>query len=86
MRGEFARYGLARQRHLVGWLQLMGACGLLAGKQVPWLGQLAAAGLALLMLLGAGVRIRIKDSFLKSLPALGYMALNTYLCVAAFHS
>ena len=45
---------------------------------------LAAAGLALLMLLGVGVRIKIRDSFLQTLPALGYLALNAYLCVAAF--
>jgi hypothetical protein len=84
MRGEFARYGLSRQRRLVGLLQIMGACGLLAGKQLPWLGQLAAAGLALLMLLGVGVRIKISDSFLQTVPALGYLALNVYLWVAAF--
>lgn len=84
MRGEFARYGLARQRHLVGLLQIMGACGLLAGIRLPGIGQLAAAGLALLMLLGVGVRIKIKDSFLQTLPAMSYLALNIYLCLAAF--
>lgn len=84
MRGEFARYGLASQRHLVGLLQIMGACGLAAGKQMPWLGQLASAGLALLMLLGVGVRIKINDTLLQTLPALGYLIINGYLCVAAF--
>ena len=84
MRGEFARYGLSSQRHFVGLLQIMGACGLIAGTQIPWLGQLAAAGLALLMLVGVGVRIRIKDGFLQTLPALGYLALSVYLYLAAF--
>ena len=84
MRGEFVRYGLASQRHIVGVLQLLGACGLLAGRQLPWLGQLAAVGLALLMLLGVGVRIKIKDTLLQTIPALVYLALNAYLSVAAF--
>ena len=74
MRGEFARYGLPRHRHLVGLLEILGAGGLLAGQRLPWLGQLAAAGLALLMVLGVGVRIRIKDSLLQTLPALAYLA------------
>lgn len=84
MRGEFVRYGLTGQRHLVGMLQIVGACGLIAGQQFPWVGQLAATGLALLMLLGVGVRIKISDTLLQTLPALGYLALNGYLCVAAF--
>lgn len=84
MRGEFARYGLASQRRLVGALQILGACGLLTGRELPWLGQLAAACLALLMLLGVGVRIKIKDTLVETLPALGYLALNAYLCFAAF--
>ena len=84
MRSEFARYGLANQRNLVGFLQIMGACGLLVGKQDEWIGQLAAGGLALMMLVGVGVRIKIKDTFIQTLPALGYLALNAYLCVTAF--
>jgi hypothetical protein len=84
MRSEFVRYGMPNQRNVVGLLQIMAACGLLAGTQVPWLGQSAAAGLALMMLVGVGVRIKIKDTFSQTLPALGYLALNTYLCIAAF--
>lgn len=81
---EFNRYGLARFRRLVGALQLAGAVGLLAGLHTPWVGQLAAAGLALLMLLGVGVRIKIKDTALQTLPAFAYMLLNAYLAIAVF--
>lgn len=84
MKREFARYRLARFRKTVGALQLAGAAGLLAGFLVPPLGQLAAAGLALLMLLGVGVRIRIKDTALQTLPAFAYMLLNAYLAIAVF--
>ncbi len=81
---EFRRYGLSAWRPLVGVLQLAGATGLLAGFLVPLIGQAASAGLALLMLLGVGVRIRIHDTFLQALPALCYMALNAYLFATAF--
>lgn len=84
MRGEFARYGLSNQRYFVGILQMAGGCGLLVGNYLPWIGQLAAGGLTLLMLLGVGVRIKIKDTFIQTTPALAYFVLNLYLCVAAF--
>jgi hypothetical protein len=37
-----------------------------------------------MMLVGVGVRIRIKDSLIQTAPALFYMALNAYLSLAAF--
>jgi hypothetical protein len=55
-----------------------------AGMLEPWVGRAAAAGLALMMLVAVGVRIRIKDTLIQTAPALLYMALNAYLCVAGF--
>ncbi len=84
MQQEYARYGLTRFRNLVGGLQLLGAVGLLVGLHQPWAGLMGSGGLALLMMLGVGVRIKIKDSLLQTLPAFAYMILNAYLCGAAF--
>ena len=84
MQEEYARYGLKKFRSLVGILQLLGAAGLLVGFSQPWAGQSAAGGLALLMLLGVGVRIKIKDTPSQTLPAFAYMVLNAYLGWAAF--
>ena len=84
LKGEFRRYQLSAQCQLVGALQCAAALGLLAGFEMPWLGQAAAGGLALMMLVALGVRIRIRDSFGQMLPALGYLALNAYLCIAGF--
>ena len=84
MKREFDRYGLGSQRTLVGGLQLCAAIGLLAGLNQPWMGRAAAAGLALMMLVAVGVRIKIKDTLPKTIPALIYLALNTYLSLAAF--
>lgn len=84
LKREFERYGFGAQRALTGGLQLCAALGLLAGLSQPWIGRAAAAGLALMMLVAVGVRIRIKDTLLQTTPALFYLALNAYLCVAAF--
>jgi len=84
MKREFERYRLGAWRTLIGALQLSAAIGLLAGLSEPWLGRSAAAGLALMMLAGVGVRIQIKDSLSQMVPALFYLALNAYLCAAAF--
>jgi len=50
----------------------------------PWMGRSAAAGLALMMLVAVGVRIRIKDSLAQTTPAFFYLLLNAYLCWMAF--
>lgn len=84
LRQEFRRYQLGAQCRLVGVLQCLAALGLIAGFWMPSLGQAAAAGLALMMLFALGVRIRIRDRFAQMLPAMGYLALNTYLCAAGF--
>lgn len=81
---EFRRYQLATQCRPVGILQCAAALGLIGGFFLPWAGQAAAGGLALMMLVALGVRIRIRDRFVQMLPALGYLALNAYLCVAGF--
>ena len=84
LKREFDRYRFGSQRALIGGLQLCAGLGLLAGLSQPWIGRAAAAGLALMMLVAVGVRIKIKDSLLKTAPALFYLVLNTYLCLAAF--
>ncbi len=84
MKQEFLRYRLGSQRLLVGALQCSAGIGLLAGMSRPWIGQAAAGGLALMMLLAVGVRIRIGDTGRQMIPALFYLVLNAYLCVAGF--
>jgi hypothetical protein len=77
---EFRRFGLPdSQRILTGVLQLMGAAGLIAGPIMPALGLLSSAGLALMMLIAFGVRIRIKDGLAQSAPSLAFMIINGYL-------
>ena len=81
MRLEFARYRLDRWRSTVGIFQLLGAIGLLVGLWLPWGALLSAGGLALMMFLGVFVRVRLRDSFLQTLPALFYLLLNAWLLI-----
>jgi intracellular septation protein A len=84
MKSEFIRYGYDGQRALTGVLQLLGATGLLVGYWFsPFLAASAAAGLGMMMVFGFGVRLKIKDSFLQTLPALIYAVLN--LCLVAYY-
>lgn len=79
MQSEFKRFGLERLRTLTGLLEVLGGVGLLVG--LKWLLALwvSSGGLSLLMMAGLGVRIKIGDGWLLSLPALTLMILNAYI-------
>ena len=87
MRAEFVRYGLSKQLYLVGSLQIIGAIGLCAGYflDLNLLTIISAIGLALLMLLGFGVRLRTRDTFIQSAPSVIYSAINTYIAIAVIY-
>ena len=79
---EFERYRLARFRRITGYLQILGAVGLIIGFLFsPIAGLLAAFGLCIQMLLGFGVRILISDSLLQCLPSFSFMLINAGLVV-----
>ncbi len=79
MKSEFKRFGLEKLGALVAVLELLGAFGLLVGMRLHPLLLVSAGGLAILMLLGVAVRIKMRDSLLISLPATFYMLLNAYI-------
>lgn len=78
---EFERFRLKEFAGLVGFLELSGAAGLIVGLLYYPVLLVASGGLAILMLLGFAIRIKIKDSFLLSLPALFLMVVNFYIFV-----
>jgi len=84
MQEEFARYGLSRFRRLTGALEMLGGAGLLVGLIVPTVALIAAAGLAVLMVLGLGARLRVRDPFLELLPATFLLVVNVALALAAW--
>lgn len=80
MKSEFKRFQLEKLGLLVVVLEILGAIGLMVGFffYMPLL-IIASCGLALLMLLGLIVRLRLKDSLWISIPALFFMGLNAYI-------
>ena len=76
---EFIRYGVPQFRQFIGLMEVLGALGLLFGFLFPLVQILAAAGLALLMLLGCVLRIKIRDSSIQILPAFIFMLLNLFV-------
>ena len=86
MTDEFIRFGLDKQKRLLtGYLQILGALGLIFGYFFSdALVFLASAGLTLLMLLGFAIRIKIKDSISQSLPSLVVAFLNLYICIGYY--
>jgi uncharacterized membrane protein len=84
---EFNRYGLPKFRKITGFLQIAGAIGLLIGLYYsPALLLFASGGLAILMLAGFVVRLKIKDNFIKSSPSLTFAAINLFIAFKTFYS
>lgn len=82
IRAEFERFGLARFRALVGWLELLGGSAQLFSWLVPPLGLIGSGGLFLLMAMGVITRWRIGDRLWVTLPAIAYLMINAYLFLA----
>ena len=81
MVAEFERFGLSRFRRLTGALEVAGALGLVAGYRFPVFTVAASGGLAALMLLGIATRLRLRDPFVATLPALLLLLINLWVLV-----
>ena len=79
IKNEFKRFGLEKAGKLTAILELTGAVGLIIGLISHNILLVSSAGLAILMLLGVGFRIRAKDSFEAILPALFFLLLNAFI-------
>ncbi|QXP53144.1 DoxX family protein [Cellulophaga sp. Ld12] len=82
---EFVRYNLVRFRRTTGYLQLLGAMGLVIGLYLqPLVLFIAAIGLSVLMLAGFIVRLKIKDNFLQSSPSFFFAVLNSIIAFKTY--
>ena len=84
MDAEFRRYGLIQFKISTGILQILGALGLLVGLKWRPILLLSSGGLTLLMFMGVGVRIHVRDRFLSCVPALFFFALNLFIFLKNF--
>lgn len=85
MKTEFKRFGLEKVGALTAVLELLGAIGLLIGLKVHFILLISAGGLAALMFLGVLTRIKVRDTFWVTLPALFFMILNAYIFFKSLH-
>jgi hypothetical protein len=79
MESEFERFNLKHLGLFIIILEILGAFGLLLGLFFKPILIIASCGLSVLMLLGFITRIKVKDGFLVSFPAIFYMILNGYI-------
>lgn len=79
MQNEFIRFNLEKYAKLTGVLELLGGVGMITGLWVSSILFISSGGLALLMMLGFGVRLKMKDGFWLSLPAFILMILNIFI-------
>lgn len=85
MKREFKRFNLEKLGLVVIIFQLLGAFGLIIGLYYYPLLLISSLGLGTLMLIGLGVRFRLKDSVLVSFPAFFFMILNFYIFISAIN-
>ncbi|MFT4734704.1 MAG: hypothetical protein ACI9DJ_002393 [Algoriphagus sp.] len=85
MKNEFKRFGLEKFGLIIIVSQFLGATGLMVGLKFNLILTISSFGLAFLMLSGVIVRIKLKDSFWVTLPALFYMGLNTYIFLVSLN-
>lgn len=78
---EFYRYGLSEYRTIVGFFQLLGGIGSILGFFDKRILIISSLGLSVMMLLGVGVRIKINDTFIQTLPALTYLSVNAIIFI-----
>ena len=79
MKSEFIRFGLGKFGGITAVLEILGAVGLMVGLLFNPILVISSGALALLMFLGTAVRVKIKDSLWTTLPALFFLALNSYI-------
>ncbi len=79
MKNEFVRFGLGKFGQLTAVLEIMGAVGLMAGILINSILLISSAGLAILMILGVLVRLKVKDGLFVTFPALFYLGLNAII-------
>lgn len=79
MKNEFRRFGFEKLGLITVILELSGAFGLIVGLILKPILLISSGGLAILMFLGVVVRLKVRDSFWVTSPALLYMLLNTYI-------
>ena len=78
-KNEFIRYGIPDFRKITGFFQLLGGSSLLIGIYIDELTRISSLGLTILMFMGVGLRLKIKDGLLRTMPAIFYAVVNALI-------
>lgn len=81
---EFSRWGIGNLRILVASFQMLGGIGLLLGMYNIWVLCLVSFFLMLMMITAIIIRVRVRDSFLQTVPALMYALLSFIIFYSSF--
>ena len=79
MKSNFEKLPGSTFRKATGFFQFLGGASLLIGIYVDELIIISSLGLTILMFMGVGVRLKIKDSLLKTMPAIFYAIVNALI-------
>ncbi|WP_174613701.1 DoxX family protein [Virgibacillus ihumii] len=71
-------------RLVTGWVEIVGAAGLIIGFWLPGVVVIAGLWFAVTMLVGMITHIRVKDSFSKTAPAFVLMVISIILSTLNF--
>tara|TARA_B110000211_G_C14083333_1_gene555580 strand:+ start:629 stop:952 length:324 start_codon:yes stop_codon:yes gene_type:complete len=78
---EFTRFGFSEFRILIALGQVLGGIGLVINFHKIRLTNISSGLLAIMMAGALITRITIKDDLIQSLPALGYLLINSYIFI-----
>ena len=81
---EFQRYGMPSMRKLTGVLQICSSLGLIVGFFISGFALAASFLLTMMMLVALVVRLRLRDNFFITVPALFYFILSLFLLIAQY--
>ena len=73
---EFQRWGYGNLRKIIAYLQILASIGLIVGLYFPLLISIVSFLLFVMMTIATYTRIKVKDSFIDTFPAIFYSILN----------
>ena len=73
---EFQRWGYGNLRKIIAYLQILASIGLIVGLYFPLLISIVSFLLFVMMIIATYTRIKVKDDFIDTFPAIFYSVLN----------
>ena len=81
---EYARWGYEDMRVFLGICQMLGGIGLIIGFFIPIILLASSLSLTLMMFTAIYVRIKVRDTIIRTLPAVFYFVLNLFITYSSY--